>query len=234
MARRGRVDSPVPRRPRSALARRVTQKSGSTRHRLVEAAVSLLARDGLAALNLGAVAAEAGQTRGCVQYYFPSQPDLVLALADHVARQRRETVAKAAEATSGDIVAFVAGAMATLEDDEHRLAEQELLMASRTHRPLRESFARHTRDLEAQLRSGALGMVDDAFLHSTRFRAGCDLARLVGHFANAEVWTDGREARIADMREALVFALRVIWAAGSPGGGGAKLRIRVPAASARR
>ena len=240
MARRGRADlsgspaSPA-HRSRSARARHATQKSESTRRQLLKAAVSILARDGFAALNLGAVAKEAGLTRGCVQYYFPSQVDLVLALADQLAHHRRQTVAEVADGTSRDVVAFGAAALANLEMDVHRLAEQELLIAARTQAPLRERLAGHVRDLEAQVRSAVAHMTDDdGFADSVRFRAGRDLARLVGHFAHAEIWPDRGESRIADMREALVFALRVIWAGGSPGVETAKPRIRMAAVSGRR
>ena len=63
-------------------------RSRRTRDALLAGARAILERDGFQALTMGAVAREAGVTRGAVYLHFASRSDLVAALFDHVAQQQ--------------------------------------------------------------------------------------------------------------------------------------------------
>ncbi len=63
-------------------------RSRRTRDALLTGARSILERDGFQALTMGAVAREAGVSRGAVYLHFASRSDLVAALFDHVAWQQ--------------------------------------------------------------------------------------------------------------------------------------------------
>lgn len=63
-------------------------RSRRTRDALLTGARTILERDGFGALTMGAVAREAGVSRGAVYLHFTSRSDLVAALFDHVASQQ--------------------------------------------------------------------------------------------------------------------------------------------------
>lgn len=63
-------------------------RSRRTRTALLDGARTIIERDGLDGLTMGAVAREAGVSRGAVYLHFASRSDLVAALFDHVAEQQ--------------------------------------------------------------------------------------------------------------------------------------------------
>ena len=63
-------------------------RSRRTRDALLRGARAILERDGFHTLTMGAVAREAGVSRGAVYLHFGSRSDLVAALFDHVAQQQ--------------------------------------------------------------------------------------------------------------------------------------------------
>lgn len=63
-------------------------RSRRTRDALLAGARSILERHGFHALTMGAVARQAGVSRGAVYLHFGSRSDLVAALFDHVAQQQ--------------------------------------------------------------------------------------------------------------------------------------------------
>src|SRR5215831_15561452 len=75
-----------------------------TRRRIVEAAQSVLARDGYAATSVKDIAAEAGIAPGLVHYYFKTKNDLVLAAVTHACAQARPSLA--GDPTSAALAAF--------------------------------------------------------------------------------------------------------------------------------
>lgn len=57
--------------------------------RIVDSAITVLARDGLDALSIRRVAAEAGVAIGTVQYYWPTRAELVLAALQRTAHRQQ-------------------------------------------------------------------------------------------------------------------------------------------------
>lgn len=56
----------------------------STKHRLLQAAAAVTARDGFAALTLDSVASEAGVSKGGLLYHFESKEALVASMVEHL------------------------------------------------------------------------------------------------------------------------------------------------------
>jgi AcrR family transcriptional regulator len=61
------------------------EKKAATRKKLLEAAATLVAKQGALAASLDAIAQKAGLTKGAVYSNFTSKEDLLFALADHAA-----------------------------------------------------------------------------------------------------------------------------------------------------
>ena len=95
---------------------RTTSVTGVARRRqIVEAAVTVLARDGLASASLARIAAEAGlSSAGLISYHFADKDELLLQVVEHLVGQCAEALRAAvtralgpAEALSAYIDAFV-------------------------------------------------------------------------------------------------------------------------------
>lgn len=71
-------------------------REAPTRQRLLGAAHSIVARDGVAALTIGAVAAEAGTYRAAVHYHFGTKSHLMAALVQRQYESAAEEAAAAA------------------------------------------------------------------------------------------------------------------------------------------
>jgi AcrR family transcriptional regulator len=105
--------------------------AASTRNRLLDAAATVVRRDGTQALTLDAVAREAGVSKGGLLYHFKSKHDLVAAMVDRwLADFGREIEA------ADDV--FVRGYIKANTPDEHELgmlaalvADPDLLVAVR-------------------------------------------------------------------------------------------------------
>ena len=86
--------------------------------RLVAAARRVLARDGFGALTVEAVAAESGEYRDAIRYYFGGKSGLVAAVVDSLAHdQSLEAMHKAKTPTSGGT------RIGTLVDGDRRMAQ---------------------------------------------------------------------------------------------------------------
>jgi AcrR family transcriptional regulator len=72
--------------------------AGGARASILEAAYTLAERDGLAALTLDAVAAEAGVSKGGLLYHFASKQALISGMVDGLCRAFAELAAAAADA----------------------------------------------------------------------------------------------------------------------------------------
>ncbi|TWP33952.1 TetR/AcrR family transcriptional regulator [Leekyejoonella antrihumi] len=59
-------------------------RSRATRQRLIEAAITCLARDGWSRSTVSVIAAEAGISRGATQHHFPTREDLILAALERM------------------------------------------------------------------------------------------------------------------------------------------------------
>ena len=75
-----------------------TQATPNARERVLEAAYSVAAREGVAALTLEAVAAEAGVSKGGLLYHFHSKEQLVSAMVERLCQSLEEASARAVAA----------------------------------------------------------------------------------------------------------------------------------------
>ncbi len=215
------------RRPR---ARRPTAKSAATRARLLEAASTVLALEGLGGLSLEKVARQAGLTRGCVQYYFMTQQDLLEALAEHLGDRALEALeARAKTWPDSDFSAFTLAGIADKSGDRDRAARMQLVAAAWTNPALRKVLAAGAGRLEA--RSTALAArwaAGEGWIQAPAFAAGRDLAAVLSEHLSAHIWPDDSEGRAEGVLAALRGALAVLWREGQTN----KPRVRVRAASA--
>src|ERR1044071_4691248 len=58
--------------------------AGIRRQQIVEAAVAILAEQGLENLSLSEIETRAGMSRGQLTYYFPAKEDILLGVFDHM------------------------------------------------------------------------------------------------------------------------------------------------------
>jgi AcrR family transcriptional regulator len=72
--------------------------SGIRKQQIVEAAVAVIAEQGLQHLSLSEIEKKAGMSRGQLTYYFPAKEDILLAVFDHLIRVMKER----AEAAHGE------------------------------------------------------------------------------------------------------------------------------------
>ncbi len=72
------------------MARRRGEVGKRRREQIVEAAVAIIAEEGLPRLSLSAIEARAGMSRGQLTYYFPAKEDILLAVFDHMIRAMHE------------------------------------------------------------------------------------------------------------------------------------------------
>jgi AcrR family transcriptional regulator len=83
--------------PAARPARRTqAERSGETRRRILDAAVTLLGERGYAGLRTGDVAVAAGVSKGAQTHHFPSKDALVVAVVEHVFVRATEQARKRA------------------------------------------------------------------------------------------------------------------------------------------
>lgn len=224
------------RSPRIERSRRVTPKSEQTRLVILEAAVDSVNAHGIRGANLAKVAEIAGVTRGCLQYYFMTSEDVLIALARHVAQRTWETYeAQALNPPEGrDLIEFAIDLVGSPSSDRYRVAQLELLTAARTMPVLKPVLEESARQVEAQSKRFTAQLFGNAALADTpQFRAARDLTALVNDWLFIKIFPEARDERIAEVRAALRIALHTLWripsleSAREP----AKPRIRVKAAS---
>ncbi len=95
----------------------------STFDRLADAAISLIARDGLTALSVRRVAAEASLSGGTVQHHFPTKDHLTVAAFDRAVRRQSERVADVPRSEQRVVEHFVAELCAILPDSDPSIEE---------------------------------------------------------------------------------------------------------------
>ena len=227
------------RRHRAAPSRRITQKSEQTRLLILEAAVDSVNLHGLRGANLARVAEIAGVTRGCLQYYFMTAEDVLIAMARHVAKRTWEAYeAQAMHPPEGrDLIEFAIDLVASPATDRYRVAQLELLTAARTMPVLRPVLEEGAQLVEEQSKRFTAMLFGNAALADTpQFRAARDLTALVNDWLFIKVFPDQREARIAEVRTALRIALHTLWRIPSLESDPdvAKPRIRIKAGAADR
>ena len=137
---------PVPRRSPTQRAPVVRKPVADRREDLVEAALRVLVRDGVAAATTRAVVAEAGASLSAFHYCFDSREDLLVLAAERITDRTLDHV-RAGFTVDGDLRTVIAGSLTALwerlEADPHReLIGYELSQYARTHPELRPVVAR--------------------------------------------------------------------------------------------
>ena len=159
----------------------------ATRRRLLEAAASLLADEGVEGISVDAVAAAAGRTSGAVYDHFGSKQGLLLALLDEwrhallgtVAREfeRSEHLEQRLQSVAANVV------VAPSEDTRRLLAlERELWRLAASHPAVdsalraraAEAQAAMTRGFAAWIDEGRIAADHDPDALATAFRAVVD------------------------------------------------------------
>jgi AcrR family transcriptional regulator len=87
---------------------RVVRRLAAREQAILEAARALAVEHGMAAVQIAAVAKQAGIAAGTVYRYFPSKADLVAALIAALAAREIEAIRKAADAAPGPLSALAA------------------------------------------------------------------------------------------------------------------------------
>lgn len=210
----GEPSDEVHRSPRSARSRRVTPKSEKTRVLILEAAVDAVNQFGVHRTHLARVAELAGLTRGAVQYYFMTTQDILIALADHVARRIWASYeAQAVNPPGGrDLIEFAIDLVASPAEDRYRVARLELLTAARTTPALQPVLEASARLVEEQAKRFTGQLFGNAALaDNPPFRAARDLTALVNDWLFVHIFPNEREQRTADVLSALRIALHTLW-----------------------
>jgi len=97
------------------------------RDKILECTWKLIARDGLAATNMRALAKEAGYANGALAYYFEGKDDLVRAAYEYVLQQTTLRMAAATHGLRG-LAALRAFCNEIVPDDELKLLEARVVV----------------------------------------------------------------------------------------------------------
>ena len=101
--------------------------SDERRERILECTWKLIARDGIAATNMRALAAEAGYANGALAYYFAGKDDLILAAYDYVVRQTDLRIAVTTRGLRG-LAALRAFCAELVPDNELKILEARVVL----------------------------------------------------------------------------------------------------------
>ncbi|MBC7982544.1 MAG: TetR/AcrR family transcriptional regulator [Candidatus Obscuribacterales bacterium] len=148
--------APVPVRRTNA------ERSATTRTKLIEAAIDILYQSGYSAATTISVAQKAHVSRGAMLHQFPTRIGLLLGVAEYIvadhARRRHELLA--IENFKDGMARFWAGAdlSSAIQSEPSAIALLEIMMATRSDRALKKSFAPFTRAW-AELRKTAAAQV---------------------------------------------------------------------------
>lgn len=102
-------------------------KREERRQRILALTWRLIARDGLRAANMRAIAAEAGYANGALAYYFSGKDDLLLAAYEYVLAQTAARIARATAGVGG-LVALERFCDEVLPLDEEKLLEARIVL----------------------------------------------------------------------------------------------------------
>jgi AcrR family transcriptional regulator len=119
------------------------ERSAETRGALINAAIEILFLRGHSAATTIEVAARAKVSRGAMLHQFPTRSDLLTAVAQHIVAEQREQRRLRAEQMGPGIERYYAGADINWEIQKQpsTIALVEIMMATRSDRDLRKSFA---------------------------------------------------------------------------------------------
>ena len=158
------------RNPKKQSARRTNvERSATTRAKLLNAAIEILATDGYAATTTTRVSKVAGVSRGAMLHQFPTRVDLLIAVADHVLENQSRARAERLEGLAPRERFYASAEVAwQVQNKPDSTALMEITMATLGDRELRAragSFMKHVEEqqLDAAKRlAGELGVADEA------------------------------------------------------------------------
>jgi AcrR family transcriptional regulator len=208
------LEATIARAPASTRSRKHTAKSEDTRGLLLEAAVDSLMRHGYRDTNLLRIATIAGVTRGCLQYYFLTTDDVMLALARYVEERHWQSyTAEVSEApAANDPVEAAIDMVASPVSDRYRLARLELVVASRTNPALAAVLQEAAFRAENWRREFTGKLFGSPHLADTpSFRGARDLTSIVDDWMFIHTFAGDREQRMKGVRDALRIALHALW-----------------------
>jgi AcrR family transcriptional regulator len=158
-------------------------RSRETRARLLDAAITCLARDGWTAATVSVIAAEARVSRGAAQHHFPTREDLITAALDHVFEKRMSALSAVVVPHGRGREEHVVRLFVDYYSDELFKAALQVWTAAAADAalrtqivPLERKFARGAHDLAVRL----LGADDSDPRTHTLIQATLDLARGLG------------------------------------------------------
>ncbi len=127
-----------------------SEKSEPTRRDILDAALACFADYGWSGTNMSVIARRSGMTRGRIQYYFPTQDDLLRAAIDHLMVEWRQKYFGMIAEAAGTPARFDHGikVLWRLMQDPLYVARQELEASARTNSELRELMQRASGDDE--------------------------------------------------------------------------------------
>ncbi len=194
--------------------RKATPKSEQTRLLLLEAAVDAINQHGVRGVNLARVAELAGVTRGCLQYYYMTSDEILVAVARHAARRSWEIYEElfTHPPDGRDPIEFAIDLVASPATNRYRVAQSELVNAARTMPILAPVLAEAAEAREAQEKRFTGMLFGKAELADTpQFRGARHLTRLVNDWMFVQVFPGDPEERRAEIMAALRIALHTLW-----------------------
>lgn len=158
------------------------RKSIETRERILDGAIRTIVSSGYHRTNMSRIAVEAGVTRGCLQYYFPTTEDALAAAAEHVSRTLwgafSDEVFKVPEGRTR--LDYALDSFFCLEDTLYFRAWLELQAAARTEPRINAIIGAWTDEAERLRERMSSQLFPEGVAHDADdFRAVADLLWLV-------------------------------------------------------
>lgn len=138
-------------------------RSDETRRRTMDAAIICLCRDGYPATSTSSVAEQAGLTRGAILYHFPTNIDLILAVADEAVRRSSDRRRALLKAHPRGIERFrsLTDVSWTVQQEPEAMALLEILIGSRGDAELVSRLPALLERFEAYELGGVLELTHD-------------------------------------------------------------------------
>ncbi len=213
--------------------RHATVKSMETHEAIIAATLRCFHRVGYFRTNMSTVAKEAGVTRGCMQYYFPTTEALLETAAASLMRNIWEAHAEslhAAPAGPERLDHALNGSFRAGRDPNYQVLV-ELMAAARTEPALRPILLQAMQQFDrARLRLSAEMFGDEALGKEMSRRTASDLVAILAAGMAVYIFPDDASGRQAALLEALKEQVFSLWGVPRPQ---AKLAAQ-PAKRARR
>jgi len=182
---RGAAQPPSARYPKKS-RRHKTPKSRATYESILEAAIDLFVEDGFYRSNTAKIADRAQVTRGCMQYYFPTTENVLMAATSYlnvkISEMYRESLDNVDQSRRFDPTQFDEAIDRIFEmgDNRYYLAWVELYNASRTDPTLKSLMTEVEFELDAK-HASLMSRLPSWGGNQTaeRFRTAHDLIRMV-------------------------------------------------------